>query len=87
MSYLNSCDVIDQATVNRLGQEPCLVVMGSIMGSNPGAMYWIDMTYCLFEKTKNKQKEVGVGPLKKNFQSLALSPKRIKNFPNRFKIS
>ena len=40
------------------------------MGLNPGAVYWMDMTfftlvccenfYCLFEKTKNKQKGAGL---------------------------
>ena len=46
------------------------------MGSNPGAIYWMDMTYfhiylLLFKlfcivKTKNKQKEAGVGPFLKH---------------------
>ena len=46
------------------------------MGSNPGAVNWMDMTFftlnccinCfdLFEKTENNQKEAGVGHLKNN---------------------
>ena len=45
------------------------------MGSNPGAVYWMDMTFfhidllqelhCLFEKTKNKVKRVRAWPIKK----------------------
>ena len=43
------------------------MVMGhvrKVVGSNPGAIYWmdidhIDLLYCLFKKTKNKQKEAG----------------------------
>ena len=45
------------------------------MGSNPGAVYWMDMTFfhidllqelhCLFEKAKNKVKRVRAWPIKK----------------------
>ena len=41
-----------------------------VVGSNPGAVYWMDMTFfhidllrelhCLLEKTKNKQKKMPV---------------------------
>ena len=56
---------------------PGLVVMGGDShsdgpGSNPGNVYWMDMTfihidllyewYCLFEKTENKQKRGRGGP-------------------------
>ena len=47
-----------------------------VVGSNPGAVNWMDMTFftlnccinCfdLFEKTENNQKEAGVGHLKNN---------------------
>ena len=48
-----------------LGGSPGLVVIGGDSRSNPGAGYWMDMTffridllfkklYCLFEKTENK---------------------------------
>ena len=46
-----------------------------VVGSNPGTIYWMEMTFfsliccinciVLFEKTENKQKEAGVGPFKK----------------------
>ena len=48
------------------------------MGSNPGTKYWIDITFfqidllqklnCLLEKTENKRKETGIGPLKKQLK-------------------
>ena len=52
-----------------------------VVGSNPGTIYWMEMTFfsliccinciVLFEKTENKQKEAGVGPFKKvTLQSL-----------------
>ena len=48
-----------------------------VVGLNPGAIYYMDIwtffhiylmqkLYCLFEKTKNKQKEARDGPFKKN---------------------
>ena len=55
--------------IKELGGSPGLVVMGGdscSKGSNPGAVYWMDLTffhidllkkmYCLFEKTENKRK-------------------------------
>ena len=42
-----------------------------VVGSNPGAVYWMDIFHIdllkkLFEKTENKRKEAGFGPFKNN---------------------
>ena len=58
--------------------------MPKVVGSNPGVIYWMDMTfftlicckrlYCLLEKTKNKRKS---GPL---FKKRIFLPKYVVSF-------
>ena len=37
-------------------------------------IFHIDLLYCLFEKTVNKQKEAGVGPFKKRIYLTKVCP-------------